>query len=133
MADLSKLHAQLSPKKKRQQAYRQGIAAEYWCMLSLLLKGYKILHRRYQTPVGEIDIIAAKRKQLIFVEVKQRGNEHAALEAVTPKTQQRIARAAQHYLQRHPKRAHWPMRFDVMVRVKRRWPKHYTQAFDAAI
>lgn len=36
----------------------------------LLKQGYKILERNYRKPWGEIDIIAQKKKDLVFIEVK---------------------------------------------------------------
>jgi len=43
----------------------EGIAAKY-----LIDKGFRILHRNYWQPYGEIDIICQKGKKLHFVEVK---------------------------------------------------------------
>lgn len=37
-------------------------------------KGYKILGQNYITPMGEIDIIAEKSKEISFVEVKTRSS-----------------------------------------------------------
>ena len=36
----------------------------------LIVKGYRILARRYRSPAGEIDIVARRRNALVFVEVK---------------------------------------------------------------
>ena len=57
-------------KSAKLKAYEQGHAAESIAAFYLMLRGYRILKRRYKTPVGEIDIIAKKDSALHFVEVK---------------------------------------------------------------
>ena len=53
--------------ERRVRAYRQGLLAETAAALLLRLKGYRIIARRYRTPVGEIDLVALKGKRLAFV------------------------------------------------------------------
>lgn len=79
-------------------------------------QGFKILARNYRTPVGEIDIVACSRKELLFVEVKTRRGVHFGLpqEAVGLRKQQQVIRAAQWYLQREPATKLQP-RFDVVA------------------
>lgn len=62
--------------------------------------GYKIIERNYRTKLGELDIIAEKRRILYFVEVKTRvGDKHGKpYEAVTPRKLSHIRRVAQLYL-----------------------------------
>jgi len=66
----------------------------------LLRQGLKILAYNFTTPVGEIDIIARSRRELIFVEVKTRRSQAygAPCEAVGPRKQRQILRTAQWYL-----------------------------------
>jgi putative endonuclease len=67
---------------------------------ALRKKRYRILDRNYQTPVGEIDLVARQGRCLCFVEVKRRSSTafgHPA-EAVTAEKKRRIARAAEWYL-----------------------------------
>jgi putative endonuclease len=45
----------------------------------LLTKGYKILARKLKISYQEIDLIAKKQEQLVFVEVKTRTNENFGL------------------------------------------------------
>lgn len=60
---------------------------------------YKILCTNYSTSVGEIDIVAAIKGTLVFIEVKSRDNTKYGrpAEAVTLKKQQHIIRASQLY------------------------------------
>lgn len=120
-----------APQPKRQVALRFGISAESRAALLLLAKGYRILARRYKTPVGEIDIVARRRGTLIFVEVKARDNFDAAAEAVTPRQQARIIHAAQYWLAAHADAAETPMRFDAVLVAPGKLPRHLTNAFDA--
>ena len=53
-------------------SYKYGIFAEYVVAVYLILKGYRILEKRYKTKVGEIDILAVKGRDLIAFEVKAR-------------------------------------------------------------
>ncbi len=102
-----------SSHRKRSQIW--GHVAEYLCMAFLVLKGYGILARRYRNPQGEIDIIATRGKQVIFIEVKARTEQAAALFSVTPAKQRRILQAASGFIAAHTYYAHHGLRFDVMV------------------
>ena len=61
--------------------------------LYLRAKGYRIIARNLQTPVGEIDIVARRGHLLVFVEVKYR-NEVFGPEVIANRQWQRIARTA---------------------------------------
>ena len=77
-------------------------------------KGYTLLAANYRTRFGEIDIIAADKKYIAFVEVKLRSGAaiYTPEEAVTPLKQQKIVKAAMQYLQLHP--SELQPRFDVI-------------------
>ncbi|MFI4959871.1 MAG: YraN family protein [Hyphomicrobiales bacterium] len=83
-------------------AFSLGISAESRAAVWLLAHGYRILARRWKSPLGEIDIIAARRHLLIFVEVKARAKLDDAAEAVTERQKQRIAAAAEIWLAINP-------------------------------
>lgn len=98
----------------------------------LRLKGYRILDRRVKTPGGEIDLVARRFGVTVFVEVKSRMSRRElgmALEAVNT---QRIARAAEHYVARHPALAGTDLRFDVIFLAPMIWPRHLKGAFDTS-
>jgi len=77
-------------------------------------KRYKLLARNVSCRFGEIDIIAADRKYIVFAEVKLRkdGSHGEAREFVTPAKQQRVIRAAEYWLMRNP--TELQPRFDVI-------------------
>lgn len=116
----------------RRDAERRGRRAEVFVAWYLRAKGYRVIARRFKTPVGEIDLIVRRGRTIAFVEVKHRPTDAEASEATTPATRQRIARAASYWLARHPKAAEADLRFDVVVSVPGRLPRHIMAAFDAA-
>lgn len=109
--------------------YHTGLAAEALCRLALALKLYRVLAVRYKTPVGEIDIVAARGRCLIAVEVKARPTNEDAAAAIQPAQQARIARALQMFVQHHPRYAAYDLRFDAMMVVPGRWPRHIQNAW----
>ncbi len=94
----------------------------------LRLKGYHILHHRFKTSVGEIDLIARRGKTLIAVEVKYRQNLQDALESIQRPQQFRIAKALSLYIKKlpwHPE----TIRFDVICIAPGQWPHHLQNAW----
>lgn len=95
---------------------RVGRSGEERAAAVLAKRGYRILERNYRLSCGEIDIIALHRGEIVFVEVKARtSSAFGAPElAVTPRKQERMAKAALGYLK--AKKLHQlPCRFDVVA------------------
>ena len=116
---------------ERLAAFRLGISAESRAAMLLIAKGYWIAARRWKTPVGEVDIVARRRDTLVFVEVKARADFDAAAEAVTDQAKRRIVAAAEAWLAHHPDDAQGNIRFDVVLIVPGKLPRHIANAFDA--
>ena len=116
---------------RRRAAERRGHRAEGLCVLALRLKGYRVLARRLRTPSGEIDILARRGRTLAVVEVKARTDAVTALESVTAQQRRRLARAAEALAVLRPDLvADGPdLRFDVMVVMPGRWPRHLADAW----
>jgi len=118
------------PKKtERQKREATGRRAETLAVLTLRLKFYRILARRYRCPVGEIDIVAARGKTIVFIEVKARQTIEQAIDSITARQQQRITRAATAFLQSHPQMQSFLIRFDVFLIVPKRLPQHVMDAW----
>ncbi|MBI4184315.1 MAG: YraN family protein [Proteobacteria bacterium] len=115
--------------ERRRRAEGRGRWAEVLCVLALWGRGYRVLGRRVQTPVGELDIVARRGGVLAFVEVKARASRAAAAESVTPRQRRRILRAAAAFLARRPRLAGCAVRFDVMLVAPWRLPLHLKDAF----
>src|SRR3954469_9922535 len=93
-----------APRPERQVAFRTGLSAESRAAMLLIAKGFRILARRWRSPVGEIDIVARRRRLLVFVEVKARATLDEAAWSVTDRQRARIAAAAEAWLARYPDR-----------------------------
>jgi putative endonuclease len=120
------------PQPERQIAFRTGLSAESRAAAFLIVKGFRILARRWRSPVGEIDIIARRRDLLVFVEVKARATLDDAAWSVTPRQRLRIAAAAEAWLARHQDARIRDIRFDAILVAPGRIPRHITAAFDTS-
>ena len=116
---------------RRIHAYRKGHRGEWLAALSLMLKGYRILARRYRTRLGEIDLIARRGDLVLIVEVKARPTLIAGMEALNRASERRIEGAADLWLSRQPDHGRLSLRFDMMAVLPRRWPVHVENIFQA--
>jgi putative endonuclease len=125
-----------SPSKRKNSlrlaAEAFGHRGEALAALYLRAKLYRIIGRRFKTPVGEIDLIAQRFGVTVFVEVKARKRAETEAETLGAINRRRIVRAAQYYLMRHPHLAETPLRFDVIFLARGRLPRHLKNAFDAS-
>lgn len=115
----------------RLQAELLGRRGEDLAAWFLRAKLYRVLERRYKTPVGEIDLVVARFGVIAFVEVKARQRRADELDALLHVNRRRLLRAAQYYLTRNPRLVDQPMRFDVIFLAPLSWPRHVKNAFDA--
>jgi putative endonuclease len=125
----------VSPQRQqenRKVAFRTGISAESRAAVFLIAKGFRILARRWKSPVGEIDIVARRRSLLVFVEVKARQDRDEAAWSVTERQRWRIVAAADAWLARHPDDRIRDIRFDAMLVAPGCIPHHIPAAFDAS-
>jgi len=106
-----------------------GNAGEQRAADYLQQKGYTLLARNYTVRGGELDIVAADGKTLVFAEVKTRASSAfgGPVAAVTPTKQKRIALAAIEYIKENGLKFD-SIRFDVLCV----WPdtiEHIENAF----
>jgi len=116
----------------RQAALRVGLSAESRAAAYLVARGYAILARRFKSPVGEVDIVARRGAELLFVEVKARHRLDDAAASVTPRQQRRIVAGAEAWLAAHPDDAMCEISFDVVLVGRNGPPQHIPAAFDAS-
>lgn len=95
-----------------------GNQAEKVALSYLQQQGLILIAKNYQTKLGEIDLIMQDGRQIVFVEVRLRKNNHfgSASESITPAKQRKIVKTAAFFLQQHD--GNLACRFDVIVMSK---------------
>lgn len=79
-----------------------GKRAETVAALALKGAGYVILDRNWRCTIGEIDLVAQHRDDIVFVEVRSSTDgTDAALESVGHRKRTKLHRLAYHYLATH--------------------------------
>jgi putative endonuclease len=143
----------MKPQRNRQLAYLSGRRAERIACWLLRLKGYRILAVNWRCPAGEVDILAQRGDVLAAVEVKRRAGGlvigeaagDAALFAISPRQQARVARAAEAFAARRSDCQNLTLRLDAitvtqptsgpwrgLARLLRwGWPRHFPAAWQA--
>ena len=120
------------PRPERPAAFRVGISAESRAAAFLIAKGFRILARRWRSPLGEIDIVARRRHLLVFAEVKTRASLEKAAGSVNLRQRLRIAAAAKIWLAVLPDDTIRDIRFDAFLVTPGKIPRHIPAAFEAS-
>ena len=112
----------MDAQKKEQRQRRSGTIAKgneaetsawHW----LIKQGLRPVKRNYRCRLGEIDLILLDKDTLVFIEVRRRKNQQygGAAQSVTYSKQQKIIKAAQHFLMCNPNYQALAARFDVIA------------------
>lgn len=112
----------------RRASERRGARAELVAAAALMLKGYRVLARRWKCRHGEIDLVAVRGRRLAFVEVKQRTTAEDAHAAIGELQSHRIRDAAELWLARERRYRGHDIHFDAVFVLPRRWPMHVEDA-----
>ncbi|MBM3674202.1 MAG: YraN family protein [Actinobacteria bacterium] len=96
-------------------------------------RGYTVLDRNWRCRDGEIDLVLAVGRVLVFCEVKTRTSTAfgTPAEAVTLRKQARLRRLASRWLDTHPGRAR-SLRFDVASVIAQRGGPAIVEVLEAA-
>lgn len=124
---------------ERLRAKPLGARGEDAAVRHLKRKGYRILARHVDSPLGELDIIAVDGRTIVFVEVKTRASTDAGTpaEAIDDRKERRMTQAALAYLKSNGL-LNYSARFDVVAII---WPtnvrqptniEHFQNAFEAS-
>ena len=100
-------------KRRKQIVGKEG---ENLAQAFLESQGYRVIGRNVRTCCGEIDIIARAGRHICFIEVKTRKDRSRGTpeEAVGPRKQRNLSRAALVYVQNHQLQQQ-ALRFDVIA------------------
>jgi putative endonuclease len=81
---------------------RLGRRGEWAALALLTLKGYRLRHRGWTCPLGELDLVMSRGRTVVIVEVKTRSGPDfgGAAAAVHRRKQDRLARVTAAYLSR---------------------------------
>ncbi len=115
----------------RRMAERKGHKGETFAAILLMLKGYRIVARRYKTKLGEVDIIARRRNIVALVEVKARNSLLEAMDAVDTTTMRRIEAAGDLWLTKQRDYARINIRYDLIAVLPGKLPVHVQNLFQA--
>lgn len=114
---------------RRRFTYLRGIGAERVALLWLVLRGYRLLARRFSAAGGEIDLVMRRGRNVVFVEVKARDTMPAALTAIDHAKRRKLGRAARAWIARHPAARDLTFRADLVALAPGHWPRHVVAAF----
>ena len=99
--------------------YKSGKFSEFIARVYMRILGFSIIHKNFYvgkgTHAGEIDFIAKKGKQIVFVEVKKRKTLEEASYSISRKQQERIIMGAKVFLQKCPQYNFCEFRFDAIL------------------
>ncbi len=91
-----------------------GLIAEYLVIFIYKIKFYQILHHRMRNFCGEIDLVALRGRQLVFIEVKARSS-YLDDRILSTKQQNRIRKSSELFLSHNQKYKTYEVRFDLVV------------------
>lgn len=97
------------------RAYRSGAAAEAGIARDYQRRGFAIAGRRWRGQGGEIDLIARKDGNVIFIEVKAARDFATAAARLGARQMRRLYAAAGEFLDGEPAGQLTPARFDVAL------------------
>ena len=118
----SNVNNELRQSLERRRRHHSGLRAESIVAAVYMSTGHRILGRRFKTPVGEIDLIAIRKKRVAFIEVKRRQTAEDAEDAITLTMRRRVRRAADLWLAKNPQFQSYDIGFDLVFVLPWRFP-----------
>jgi putative endonuclease len=95
----------------------QGKRAEQLAQAYLQTRGLQFIQSNYHCRMGELDLVMREADTLVFIEVRLRRSTAfgTAAESVTRRKQDKLWRAALHFMASRPDLASLAVRFDVIA------------------
>ena len=119
--------------RPRLTSHAAGLRGETWAAMLMLMKGYRILSRRFHAGGGEIDLVVKRGNTIVFVEVKSRHLLDDAVVAIGRQKELRLSRAVRYWLARNPWAANMTLRCDAVFVAHRKLPRHVPDVATLAI
>jgi putative endonuclease len=123
----------MSEAARSRRARRSGLSGrrgEWLALAYLSAKGYRLLQRRFGGKGGEIDLIMARGRDVVFVEVKARASIEDAAGAITAEKQRLVALRIRQWLARNPWAMQRNLRADAVFLAPWRLPRHVPGVFE---
>lgn len=97
-------------------AHQLGVWGEQQAIEQLKASGFEIIQQNYHSRFGEIDIIALREEEMVFVEVKARAKTErgTAIEVVTLAKQRKMIKTVLYFLEQNPQFHNLYFRFDLI-------------------
>lgn len=110
--------------RTRKTRYFRGHDAEWVARVFLTVKGYRTLAQRYRNAAGELDLIVRRGRTVRFCEVKYRQTRQLCEASITQRQRQRVRKAADLWLAKHPKYQAYDLHFDLVFVMPWSMPHH---------
>lgn len=126
----------MSEAARSRRARRSGLAgrrSEWLAVAFLSAKGYRLLQRRFGGKGGEIDLVMARGRSIVFVEVKARAALDDAATAITAEKQRLIELRIRQWLARNPWAMQHHLRADAVFLAPWRLPRHVPGVFELVL
>lgn len=105
--------------QRKSQHERQSLGdfGERVVAAHLEARGYTIIDRKFRVPEAELDLVARRGDDVVFIEVRTRrgGETGMAALSVNASKAAKVLHAVEWYLERHPELGELPARIDVVT------------------
>ncbi|MGN7678587.1 MAG: YraN family protein [Anaplasma sp.] len=106
-----------------------GYVGEVIVLLLCKVKLQKVLHHRYRSPAGEVDLIAQRKQELFFIEVKTSLSSRFSEIPISSKQRASIVRTAKYFLAHNPQFAEYQISFDAYCISPKNGISHFKNAW----
>lgn len=103
---------------KNKNTYTKGKIGEYFTILIYLFMGFRVIKIRYQSRLGEIDLIFRRGNLIVFCEVKTRINlekNYDITNIVSEFQKNRIINSANNFIAKSYRYRNFQYRFDLVI------------------
>jgi putative endonuclease len=96
-------------------ALERGRAWETYARKFLAGRNVQVITQGFRCRMGELDLIAIDKDELIVIEVRARAGRSRAIDSIGPQKIRRIINATRYFILKNPSYAQHRIRFDVIT------------------